>query len=476
MKAPPLAALALAAILHPVVAAAQDGEITLGAQDRAALDLTVYGNGRAQVTDRRIADLPAGVGTVAFEDVSRAMDPTSAVIGGSGLTVAEQTFQGDVISQEALLKRSVGDTIRVIRNHPTTGEEIVETATVLAVDGGLVLQMADRIETGAPGRLVFDSVPDDLRVRPTLLARLTGAAGGPTPLTLSYLTDGMTWHADYVLIVEGNGAAPRLDVAGRATIVNNSGIAYRNAGLQLVAGDPRRASPGPVPVMRTMQADAEFSDMASAEMAPQALGDLHIYTLPGTVDLADQETKQLTLITAPAVTSQRRYISTGNVGPNARGSQTDESRPDVRLSFVNDSESGLGRPLPAGLVRVYERDPEGQPRFTGEARIGHTAVGGDVDIDIGRAFDITIERTQTAYSAQGRPLSSYDTSWRVEIDNAKDTPVSVEVTERITGTWEILSESHVHSQKDANTVTWVIDVPAEGTVALNFRVSARLNR
>lgn len=457
--------------------AAQADEIAVSSADRSALSLTVYSNGRAQVRDRRIVPLPAGDATVAFEDVSRVMDPTSVIINGpDGLGILQQSFQREVISQDALLRHAIGKTVRVVRSHPTTGADLVEEATVLGVDGGLVLKIGDRIETGAPGRIVFDTVPERLRVRPTLLADIQSPAAGPVPLMLSYLTDGVAWQADYALIVEEDGAGPRLDVAGRATISNNSGTAYRNTAMQLVAGEPRRVSaPAPGPAMRAMSSEAVGAAMAR-DLTPEALGDLHLYAVPGVIDLADQETKQIGLLSAPAVPAERRYVSMGRVTPGVRSILPADTHPQVRLSFKNAATSGLGIPLPAGMVRVYERDSEGQPRFTGEDRMVHTPDGGDVDLTLGKAFDVTIKRTQTDYSQQGRPLTAYDSSWKIDITSAKDEAVSLEIIESISGAWEIISESLPHVRRDAGHAVWKVTIPAKGTASLTFRVTVRLDR
>ena len=468
-------AIAIPTALSPLASGAD--EIAISAADRAALSLTIYGNGRAQVRDRRIVPLPTGVATVAFEDVSRAMDPTSVIIDGPvGLSVLQQSFQRQVISQDPLLRHAIGKTVRVVRNHPTTGADVIEEATLLGVDGGVVLRIGDRIETGAPGRIVFDAVPEGLRVRPTLLADVRSPAAGPTPLTLSYLTDGLAWQADYAVIVTEVGG-PNLDVVGRATISNNSGTDYRNTAMLLVAGDPRRVSSPvpPGPMVRALKSEAAGMVMAQ-DMSPEALGDLHFYTVPGIVNLDDQETKQVGLLSASGVPAKRRYISLGHVSPGVRSIPPADTHPQVRLGFDNVATAGLGVPLPGGTARVYERDSEGQPRFVGEARLAHTPDGGDVELTLSEAFDITIKRTQTDYAAEGRPISAYDSRWRVELDNAKDQPVVVEIVETITGAWEIISESLPHVREDAGHAAWKVTVPAKGTAFLAYRVTARLER
>lgn len=466
-----------ATLLCLLIAAAPAGvtaqERTITAADRSQLSVTIYGNGLAHIRDRRIADLPAGPTSMAFADIGAAMDPTSTIIDSDvGLSIVEQSFQREVISQETLLERSIGKTVRVVRTHPTTGADIVEEATVLAVDGGLVLRIGDRIETGTPGRIVFPSIPPDLRSQPTLVVHLRADKAGPAPITLSYLTGGLTWRADYAAFLDAG--AMRLE--GRASLSNDSGTAFGNAELQLVAGDVRRvsspAAAPPAPKMaRTMAMSGE-----AADIAPESLGEQHLYTLPGRVDLADRESKQVSLLSAARVAIAREYVSEGYVGPSPRHGPPTETHAAVRVSFRNSQADGLGTPMPGGVIRAYERDGSGTPRFVGEDNIGHTPVDGVVTMSLGRAFDVTIQRSQTDFRTQGKPAQSFDSTQRIEVRNARAEAVTVTILDTIGGDWTISEESHPHRTTSSGRVEWRIPVPPGGKTQLTYKVTVQLPR
>lgn len=450
---------------------AQAQERTVTANDRSQLSVTVYGNGLAHIRDRRTVDLPAGVSSVVFADVGAMLDPTSTVIDSDpGLRVLEQSFQREVISEQALLQRSIGKKIRIVRTHPTTGADTSEEAIVLAVDGGLVLRIGNRIETGTPGRIVFDSIPADLRSQPTLVLQLSPQEAGPKPITLSYLTGGLSWRADYAAFLDSG----TMRLEARASLNNESGTAFRNADVQLIAGDVRRVAQPPAPMPKAARAMTMGSE--AADIAPEALGEQHLYVLPGRVDLAERENKQVSLFRSAKTAIVREYVSEGYVGPSPRHGLPAESHADVRISFRNSQADGLGMPMPGGVIRAYERDASGTPRFIGEDNIGHTPVDGRVNISLGRAFDVTVQRNQTEFRTQGKPAQSFDSAQRIEIRNARNEPVTVTIVETMGGDWTVGEESHPHRTTPSGKAEWRIPVPAGGRSLLTYKVTVQLAR
>jgi hypothetical protein len=227
------------------------------------VSVTIYNNNRALVEDRRTMDLPPGRSRQEFRDVSAQIEPETVTLTGRGIGIVEQNFDFDLLSPSALMQKAVGKEVTVVRTNPGTGVETRERARILAVNGGVVMQIGDRIEVlrddGIPARVIFDRVPETLRPRPTLSITVDAARGGRQPLALTYLTPGLSWAADYVaLFDEGNG---RMDVQGWITLTNNSGTPYVNASTLLVAGEvgsgPRRYNqynnyppPPPPPTIR----------------------------------------------------------------------------------------------------------------------------------------------------------------------------------------------------------------------------------
>src|SRR3954451_7592318 len=200
--------------------------------------ITIYNNNLALVQDTRQLDIPAGRSRQEFADVSAQIRPETVTLSASGVAIVEQNFDFDLLSPEALMQKAVGETITLVRTNPATGAETREQARVLAANGGVVLQIGNRIEglrdDGPPLRVIFDRVPENLRARPTLSVTVQGDRGGRRPVTLTYLTPGLGWSADYVaLFDEANG---RMDVQGWITLTNTSGTPYVNASTLLVAG------------------------------------------------------------------------------------------------------------------------------------------------------------------------------------------------------------------------------------------------
>jgi hypothetical protein len=168
--------------------------------------------------------IDAGNNRIALRDVSARLRPETAQLRSlshpGSFDLLEQNFDFDLLTPGKLLEKYVGRNVRIVKTHPTTGAETTETAQVLAASEGVVLQIGDRIETGVPGRIVFDGVPANLRDRPTLVTELQSRRAGAQDLELSYLTGGLSWHADYV--AELNADDSTVDLNGWVTLSNQS--------------------------------------------------------------------------------------------------------------------------------------------------------------------------------------------------------------------------------------------------------------
>jgi hypothetical protein len=465
---PLLAAGLLAATLAHAADPAKDVGST--AADREAVAVTVYNDDLALVKERRRVELPAGLARLSLRDVAAQMRPETALLraaSGPPLTLVEQNFDFDLLTPQKLLEKYVGRQVTVIRPHPTSDAERRETATVLAAGQGTVLRFADRIETGVPGRLAFDSVPANLRDRPTLSVLLE-AAGGKQAVELSYLTSGLAWKADYVANLAADGMS--LDLNGWVTLTNRSGAGFDDATLQLVAGTVNRVR---VQDSRAYAMAAPAPARAkSMEATQEALMDYHLYSFERPTSIADNQTKQLALLSAGAVPVRREYLLAGNeYFYRDRYTQIGQKlKPAVFLEFENKGGQ-LGKPLPAGIVRVYAKDSKGAAQFVGEDRIEHTAKNEKLKLRLGEAFDITAERKQTNYKRIAD--NQTESSWRIELRNAKDEAVTVRVQEPMPGDWEMVHESQKHSKDSARVASWNVAVPAGGSTVLDYTVRVR---
>jgi hypothetical protein len=489
-----LAAAALAALLQVPGAAAQPSLVpaavrpelaTARPERRSSLDdqqsiaVTIYNEDLALIKDARRIALDAGANRIALRDVSARMRPETAQLRSlsapGAFDLLEQNFDLDLLTPAKLLEKYVGRTVRIARTNPVTGVDTVESAQVLAASGGVVLRIGDRIETGMPGRIVFDSVPANLRDRPTLVAELNNRQPGTQNVELTYLSGGLSWQADYVAELSADDAA--LDLNGWVTLTNKSGTAYPNARLQLVAGDVNRVRQE-FRAADAMQMKAGSVAAAPAPMAQESLFEYHLYTLGRPTTLADNQTKQVALLNASQVPVRKELLLNGSdyYYRSSVGDIGQKLKAGVFVEFSNRESARLGQPLPKGVVRVYKRDSAGNAQFVGEDRIDHTPKNEKVRLHLGDAFDVTADKKQTDFRRReptNRASYVFESAYEIVVRNAKSEAVSVTVREPVPGDWTLLEESKPHAKVAAGTAEWRVDVPAGGATTLKYRVLVR---
>ncbi len=457
--------------------AAPGEEITSRSADQQSVAVTIYNDNLALVKDARRIRLGRDLNHLAWREVSAQMRPETAQLRNlsnpAGFRLQEQNFDFDLLTPEKLLEKYVGREVAVIKVNPATGAETRETATVLATNGGVVLKFADRVETGVPGRLAFAGVPDTLRDTPTLVISLINPSTGLQNLELSYLTGGLSWRADYV--AELNANDDRLDINGWVTLTNQSGAAYPNARLQLVAGDLNRVRDAQPLPRATMAMAAKVAD--AAEMQQESLFEYHLYTLQRPTTLAENQTKQVALMSASRVPVKKEFLLEGAnyYYSGQHGELGQKIKVGVFVEFDNTGE-GLGIPLPRGVVRVYKRDTQGNAQFVGEDRIDHTPKSETVRLKLGEAFDVTADRKQTDFkklAGTGRYNYVFESAYEIVLKNAKPEAVTVTVREPMPGDWTMVSESQPHAKAASGTAEWKVRVPAEGKATLAYRVRVK---
>ena len=473
----PAAVAAALAVQSLTLAAATERASTLA--DQQSVAVTIYNENLALIKDTRRLALEQGPNRLALREVSGQMRAETASLRSlshpGALALLEQNFDFDLLTPAKLLEKNVGRSVRIVRLHPTTGAEIMESAMVLAASGGVVLKIGDRIETGIPGRIVFDGVPANLRDRPTLVSELASTRAGQQTVELSYLSGGLSWKADYV--AELNAVDTALDLNGWVTLTNKSGTAYPNAKLQLVAGDVNR-------VREELRHAARLADMAAAKPAPasqmqqEALFEYHLYTLPRPTTVADNQTKQVALLGATAVPVTKELALQGSdyYYRSSIGQTGQKMKVGVFVQFENKESARLGMPMPKGVVRVYKKDSSGNAQFVGEDRIEHTPRNETVRLKLGDAFDVTAEKKQADFKRRdiGTPWTySFESAYEIALKNAKKEPVTVTVREPVPGDWTMLEQSQPHTKVAAGTAEWKVKVPAEGRATLKYRVLIR---
>lgn len=450
---------------------AQQVEEGPGGPDRVSL--TVYNQNIALVEDVRNLNVPAGRSRQEFPGVSASIRPETVGLSGRGLSVVEQNFDYDLLTPAKLMESAVGGEIGIVRTNPGSGAQVTERARVLAANQGVVLQIGDRIEVlrddGVPTRVIFDQVPANLRPRPTLSVTLDAQGGGRRETTLSYLTTGLQWKADYV--ARFDEAAGKLDLTGWITITNNSGATFSNAQTRVVAGDVNlinNNNNGYNPRGGVVRSGQRGNGTESGGQG--ALADVYVYPLPETVTVANNQTKQVGLLDAIGVPASKRYLYVAN------GFQTAEEPKAAEVGVIFSNGSGnAARALPAGVMRVYVKDAAGEPRFIGEDQVDHSPAGSEIVVTTGDAFDVTVQ--PRLVSSVAAPKSSYyrwRTGYTMEytVRNARSQPVTVEVRQRGLGRDTELSEQSINGDlRDARTVVWRVPVPANGETKLTATIT-----
>jgi hypothetical protein len=455
-----LAAAAAAALLAPAAQAADPPQ---------KLSLTVYTSDLALVQDVRTLDIPAGRSRQEFKDVSARIRPETVSLSAAGVAIVEQNFDYDLLTPDKLMEKAVGQQVQIVRVNPGNGQQTTEAATVLSANNGVVLKIGDRIEVlradDIPTRVIFDKLPENLRARPTLSVTVDSARAGPRAATLSYLTHGLSWKADYVALFDE--APGKLDLQGWVTLQNSSGADYKEAAVQLVAGDVNLSGGNLRPYYPPRGGVRAAGVEVAGPNGPQSVADYYLYPLPTRTTVAQNQTKQVSFLDARGAVARKGYAY------RAYGFQTLEepAAVDVAVEFANSNAAGLGHQLPAGVVRVYVKDAAGEPKFVGENRIDHTPQGSDISVKIGEAFDVTVQPTVVSQAKSGKHRSRYEMSYRVR--NARSQPVTVTIRQGGLGRdGEIEAESLKSRRIDAYAAAWDVPVPAHGETVLTFTADA----
>jgi len=449
---------------------AEAAQVTVGRDVQTDVMVTIYNGNLGLVKDVRQTRLPTGLHETEFTDVAAQIDPTSvhlkSLTDPAGLRILEQNYEYDLLSSGKLMEKYVG---RMVRLYNTDGTYL--EAKLLAT-AGPVFEINGQIHLGHNGRLVLPSLPDNLVSKPTLVWLLRNAIAGPQRVEASYLTGGITWKADYVMVI--NAADTKSDVTGWVTIDNRSGATYGNASLKLVAGDVNRAVEGHRAArLMDVAAKAASNQEAARDFRSEGFFEYHLYTLDGRTTIKDNQTKQLTLMAAAdvPVTKQLIYYGAQDYYRTSYGMPMSNQKVGVYLDIKNSQENRLGLPLPKGKIRVYKADASGSQQFVGEDWIDHTPRDERVKIKMGDAFDVVGERTQKEWRKIASNL--YEVEWEISLRNHKKEDQTVTVIEPVPGDWQVLTSTHAWEKPEAHTLKFQVPVVKDGASKLTYRVRLR---
>jgi len=451
---------------------ADPGEHVSSLGDQQLVNVTIYNGSMALVHDRRRVALAAGDNRIAWRDVSANMDATSAILSDltapGAANVVEQNFNFDLLKPSTVLDKYVGRQVIVVHPYASKGDPHRETATLLSDNEGVVLQYADRVETslGTWSYIVFPAIPSDLRDRSTLVLDVNSEHAGPQTLDLAYLTGGLAWHADYVGVVAPD--EKHMDLNGLVTLSNTSGTTYKDAHMQLVAGNVNTnpSTPGAT-------SDGFTVIPAPPPFQQENYFEYHLYTLQRTTTIANNQTKQVALLSAHRVPIRKTLELRGSESyyENSDADLGANLKVGVYVTFTN-KDGDLGIPLPGGTVRLYKNDARGTSQFLGSDAIDHTPRNEDVRLHLGDSFDVTANKKQTDFHGTGK--CSFDSSYEVLVKNAKTEPADVLVVEPIPGDWAIVAENLKHVKSSASSANWAVHVPADSNTKLTYTAHVRV--
>ena len=460
---------------QPTLLAGEQPDLTTTLDDQSELAITVYNSDIALIRDVRNLQLARGTANLRFMDIAATVNPATvhfrSLTDPSRVRVLEQNYEYDLLEPDQLLRKYVGREVTLMRTRQDGGSTRQEEvkATLLSYNAAPVWKIGSEIVTGiGADHIRFPELPSTLYSRPTLIWTVANDGAASHKVEASYLAGKLAWSADYVLTVGRDDTAA--DLNGWVTLTNGSGTAFRNAKLQLVAGDLNRVRQQ---IGKMEMALHERRDAAApaANMVEESFSDYHLYTMSRKTTINNNQTKQVSLLEGTDVPVVKRYVVDGQAYYYRNQQHPGAPIKDlvqVFYQFKNEQKGGLGIPMPAGVLRVYQQDSKGGVQFVGEDRIMHTPKDETLDVKIGNAFDVVCERRQVDFEKIASNV--YELEYEVTLRNHKATPISVEANEPLGGTWRMLRSSHEWTKTDAWAAQFKVPVAADGTAVLKYRV------
>jgi hypothetical protein len=373
----------------------------------------------------------------------------------NGVTLLEQNFDFDLVSPDKLLQKYIDQDVEIV----TENGDLVSGKLLTSNGMSIVVQSKDgnlrSLQTESIQEIRYPKLPDGLITKPTLRWLVNAPSSVKQEAEVSYLTGGMSWNADYVLVIDESNKA---DLSAWVTLNNTCGASYKDAKLKLIAGEVHRAQP-PMPKYNDMVRYEAMAMDGGAQFSEKSFFEYHLYTLERPTDLLDNQTKQVSLF--PSATLQTKRIYEYDYSKN-------NDKVSVSLEFPNSEENDLGMPLPAGRVRVFQSDTDGSQEFIGEDNVDHTPRDEKVRVTIGNAFDVAVERAQMDYRRITDRVSEQDI--QVKLRNHKKETVSVVVVEHSWGDWDVTKSSLPIRKVNANQFEFDVECKPDQEVVLTYTI------
>jgi hypothetical protein len=464
---------AIVTLILPLSASAQQ-PLTSTDDQQTSIEVTVYNSNLGLVKDTRSIDLPTGKGELRFMDVASSIIPETVHVkslsDAEKFMVLEQNYEYDLISPSKLLDKYVGKRIKIYDQNEFQDRTDIKEAVLLSNNNNQPIYEIDgEIFLGHPGLNVLPSIPDNLIAKPTLTWMFQNETESAQKIEVSYLTNNISWKADYVLVLDQKDV--NADLAGWVTVNNSSGASYQGATLKLVAGEVNRATGRNMLEGRDFMAKGMRMEAAAPQFAEKAFFEYHIYDLQRPTTVKNNQTKQISLLEAAGISVEKEFRVYGIQGTHTYHYRVENNKlpVHVNIAFENKEDNKLGMPLPAGIIRLYKADSDDQLQFIGEDNIEHTPRNEKVTVKVGEAFDVVAERKQLDF--QQITSRMYESEWEVSLRNRKEETINVQVIEPLPfGTWQVMSNSHSYEKKDAFTLQFNVPVAADSEVKVRYRI------
>ncbi len=440
--------------------------------ERKQMSLTIYNQNFALVRDVRTVQLKEGPNIVKCFDIAAMIEPASvsfkSITAPDKCHIIEQNFEYDLVNADKLLKKYLDRKIKIL-----TKDNNTYSGYLSSYDSGYLV-LAEQQGTG-PVFMVnrenirdieFPRIPEGLITKPTLVWNISSSKAGQHLVELGYITNGVNWQADYVATVSKDEKSISLN--GWVTLDNRSGTDYENSEIKLMAGDVRRM-PEQQPVPRALAIEARAM-VAGAQFEEKEFFEYHLYTLQRKTTLKNNQTKQITLFSAPDVSVEKTYVYEGALYrwyyfDNWQKQQCNK-KVAVKLEFKNAEKNGVGIPLPKGKIRIYKADTDDTLQFVGEDLIDHTPKDEKIVLSPGNAFDIVGERKITDHKKIAQNI--FRDTYEIKLRNHKKEPVIVKVIEKQFGDWSIIQSSQPYTKKDSETIEFEVKIPQNGEIVVNY--------
>lgn len=422
-----------------------------------SLTLSVYNHGQALINEVRTLKMQKGESYLEFLDVPQTINPATLQIksltASKSFSVLDINYEYDLINVHNLLNKYIGKEVKiVIPDNEDTDKTIVTPAVLLSNNDRPVFEVDGKIYIGNYNSLYLAQMPKGLRASPALVWLVDNKGPKQQDISVSYLANGITWQSDYVLKIDKDNQ--KASLAGWVTIDNQSGKSFNDVSLKLVAGD-----------LNTVKPEISDAYMAQgARVAKFALDDgmkeedffeYHLYSLERNVNVSNNQTKQVRLLSADEIEIEKDIISYFRGYPSRNYNEI-KQKSEVYISFKNNKSNDLGVPLPKGIIRAYKESSDGSVLFVGEDKIEHTPKDETVKLKMGEAFDIRVKRILKAYEKKDKSTLKY--TWSIIIRNSKNMPQKIILKDYIQGQWDIVNSTHKYQKIDANHITFTLDV------------------